>query len=156
MLAELEGAEPHRQCQTDAAARALSQTGAIGQRHDDRHQQRNAPHVGRHDKRQRVAYRHHPAHQAEPGTGQVRQEPVGQAIRQAGAADGGAQHETAEHQPECGRRETGKVTAAGASCNTITAAKNSSATKYSGKRALAHSVMTTSVTSAGSAIGSPT
>ena len=48
-----------------------------------------------------------------------------------------------------------KVTAAGASCNTITAAKNSSATKYSGKRALAHSAMTTSVTSADSAIGSP-
>ncbi|MNN52044.1 hypothetical protein D3C76_1451210 [compost metagenome] len=45
------------------------------------------------------------------------------------------------------------TTAVGASCNTITAAKNSSATRYSGKRDVAHKAITTKVTSAETPIG---
>jgi len=105
---QLERTEADCQRQADPPPGAFRQPGLIRKRHDDRHQQRDAAHVGRHDEREGIGQQHHTADQAGPGTGQVRGEQARGAVGQPDLADGDAQHEAAQHEPEGGRQETGK------------------------------------------------
>ena len=56
---QLEGAEAHRQRQPDAATAAGRQADAVGIGQHDGHQQRDAPHVRRHDEGQQIGQRDH-------------------------------------------------------------------------------------------------
>ena len=97
---QLEGPEPHCQCQAKPRARPLFNAGTPGHCRHNRHQQRDTPHIGRHHKRQRIAEQHHAADHQRPGVGQPRRERPGRPVRQPGFAYGDPQHKAAEYQPE--------------------------------------------------------
>ena len=103
---QLKGAEPHRQRQAEPAAAAVGNARAAGHRRHDRHQQRDAPHVGRHHERQGVAQEYHAGDHPRPGVGEPGRQRLRRPVRQSGFTDGDAEHKAAEHQPE---RRRGKA-----------------------------------------------